>query len=155
MKMSESSPLRSFARLGGFALLPALVVLLLVWWLSDAASEGALIRFANALLTSFTFVSFLLLLTLFVYGDARKRPLAPLVGMFLSVLLGAGLTVFFLSQGELLMEDNGSVRAQALSNLIRFGTTIIGLGLATLVVAGTLFASLMNSPPRRIQFEEE
>ena len=155
MKMSESSPLRSFARLGGFALLPALVVLLLVWWLSDGASEGALIRFANALLTSFTFVSFLLLLTLFVYGDARKRPLAPLVGMFLSVLLGAGLTVFFLSQGELLMEDNGSVRAQALSNLIRFGTTIIGLGLATLVVAGTLFASLMNSPPRRIQFEEE
>lgn len=155
MKMSESSPVRSFARLGGFALLPALVVLLLVWWLSDGASEGALIRFANALLTSFTFVSFLLLLTLFVYGDARKRPLAPLVGMFLSVLLGAGLTVFFLSQGELLMEDNGSVRAQALSNLIRFGTTIIGLGLATLVVAGTLFASLMNSPPRRIQFEEE
>ena len=155
MKMSESSPLRSFARLGGFALLPALVVLLLVWWLSDGASEGALIRFANALLTSFTFVSFLLLLPLFVYGDARKRPLAPLVGMFLSVLLGAGLTVFFLSQGELLMEDNGSVRAQALSNLIRFGTTIIGLGLATLVVAGTLFASLMNSPPRRIQFEEE
>ena len=155
MKMSESSPLRSFARLGSFALLPALVVLLLVWWLSDGASEGALIRFANALLTSFTFVSFLLLLTLFVYGDARKRPLAPLVGMFLSVILGAGLTVFFLSQGELLMEDNGSVRAQALSNLIRFGTTIIGLGLATLVVAGTLFASLMNSPPRRIQFEEE
>ena len=155
MKMSESSPLRSFARLGSFALLPALVVLLLVWWLSDGASEGALIRFANALLTSFTFVSFLLLLTLFVYGDARKRPLAPLVGMFLSVLIGAGLTVFFLSQGELLMEDNGSVRAQALSNLIRFGTTIIGLGLATLVVAGTLFASLMNSPPRRIQFEEE
>ena len=155
MKMSESSPLRSFARLGSFALLPALVVLLLVWWLSDGASEGALIRFANALLTSFTFVSFLLLLTLFVYGDARKRPLAPLGGMFLSVLLGAGLTVFFLSQGELLMEDNGSVRAQALSNLIRFGTTIIGLGLATLVVAGTLFASLMNSPPRRIQFEEE
>ena len=84
MKMSESSPLRSFARLGSFALLPALVVLLLVWWLSDGASEGALIRFANALLTSFTFVSFLLLLTLFVYGDARKRPLAPLVGMFLS-----------------------------------------------------------------------
>ena len=155
MKMSESSPLRSSARLGSFALLPALVVLLLVWWLSDGASEGALIRFANALLTSFTFVSFLLLLTLFVYGDARKRPLAPLVGMFLSVLLGAGLTVFFLSQGELLMEDNGSVRAQALSNLIRFGTTILGLGLATLVVAGTLFASLMNSPPRRIQFEEE
>lgn len=154
-KMNESSPLNSLVRLGGFALMPALVVVLLVWWLSDGASEGALVRFANAFLTSFTFISFILLLTLFVYGDARKRPLAPLVGMFMSVLLGAGLTVFFLSQGELLMEDNGSVRAQALSNLIRLGTTMLGLGLATLVVAGTLFASLLNSPPRRIQFEEE
>ena len=65
------------------------------------------------------------------------------------------MTVYFLSQGELLMEDNGSVRAQALSNLIRLGTTLIGVGLGVMVVAGTLFASLMNTPPRRIQFEEE
>ena len=153
--MSEGSPLSSLARLGAFAVLPAGAVLILVGLVSIESTDGALIRFANALLTSFTFVSFILLLTLFVYGDARKRPIAPLLGMFMSVLLGVGMTVFFLSQGELLMEDNGSVRAQALSNLIRLATTVLGMGMAVMVVAGTLFASLMNTPPRAIQFEEE
>ena len=119
-------------------------VLILVWWLSVDSTEGTLVRFSNALLTSFTFVSFILLMTLFVYGDARKRPVAPLLGMVLSVLIGAGMTVYFLSQGELLMEDNGSVRAQALQ-LDSLGTTLIGLGLGVMVVAGTLFASLMNT----------
>ena len=153
--MSEGSPLSSLARLGAFAVLPAGAVLILVGLVSIGSTDGTLIRFANALLTSFTFVSFILLLTLFVYGDARKRPIAPLLGMFMSVLLGVGMTVFFLSQGELLMEDNGSVRAQALSNLIRLATTVLGMGMAVMVVAGTLFASLMNTPPRAIQFEEE
>ena len=153
--MSEGSPLSSLARLGAFAVLPAGAVLILVGLVSIESTDGTLIRFANALLTSFTFVSFILLLTLFVYGDARKRPIAPLLGMFMSVLLGVGMTVFFLSEGELLMEDNGSVRAQALSNLIRLATTVLGMGMAVMVVAGTLFASLMNTPPRAIQFEEE
>lgn len=153
--MSEGSPLSSLARLGAFAVLPAGAILILVGLVSIESTDGTLIRFANALLTSFTFVSFILLLTLFVYGDARKRPIAPLLGMFMSVLLGVGMTVFFLSQGELLMEDNGSVRAQALSNLIRLATTVLGMGMAVMVVAGTLFASLMNTPPRAIQFEEE
>lgn len=153
--MSEGSPLSSLARLGAFAVLPAGAVLILVGLVSIESTDGTLIRFANALLTSFTFVSFILLLTLFVYGDARKRPIAPLLGMFMSVLLGVGMTVFFLSRGELLMEDNGSVRAQALSNLIRLATTVLGMGMAVMVVAGTLFASLMNTPPRTIQFEEE
>lgn len=136
-------------------LFPLLSILAIILWLSDGSTEGTFIRFTNALLTSFTLFSFMLLLTLFVYGDARKRPIAPLVGMLMSVLLGLGLTLFFLAQGELLMEDNGSVRAQALANTIRFGTTIIGLGLAVVVVAGTLFASLMNRPSQTIHFEEE
>jgi formate/nitrite transporter FocA (FNT family) len=75
--------------------------------------------------------------------------------MLMSVLLGLGLTLFFLAQGELLMENNGSVRAQVLSNTIRFGTTVIGLSLAMVIVAGTLFASLMNGPSQTIHFEEE
>ena len=136
-------------------LFPLLSILAIILWLSDGSTEGTFIRFTNSLLTSFTLFSFMLLLTLFVYGDARKRPIAPLVGMLMSVLLGLGLTLFFLAQGELLMEDNGSVRAQALANTIRFGTTIIGLGLAMVVVAGTLFASLMNRPSQTIHFEEE
>jgi hypothetical protein len=136
-------------------LFPLLSILAIVLWLSEGSTEGTFIRFTNALLTSFTLFSFTLLLTLFVYGDARKRPIAPLVGMLMSVLLGLGLTLFFLAQGELLMEDNGSVRAQALSNTIRLGTTVIGLSLAVVVVAGTLFASLMNGPRQTIHFEEE
>jgi len=136
-------------------LFPLLSILAIVLWLSEGSTEGTFIRFTNALLTSFTLFSFTLLLTLFVYGDARKRPIAPLVGMLMSVLLGLGLTLFFLAQGELLMEDNGSVRALALSNTIRLGTTVIGLSLAVVVVAGTLFASLMNGPRQTIHFEEE
>ena len=153
--MNDPSPNRSLARLCLMVLFPLLSILVIVLWLSEGSTEGTFIRFTNALLTSFTLFSFTLLLTLFVYGDARKRPIAPLVGMLMSVLLGLGLTLFFLAQGELLMEDNGSVRAQALSNTIRLGTTVIGLSLAVVVVAGTLFASLMNGPPQTIHFEEE
>ena len=107
------------------------------------------------MLTSFTLVSFMLLLTLVVYGDARKRPVSPLFGMLLCVSVGAALIVFFLSQGDLLMEANGSVRAQALSNIIRFATTALAVVVAVMIVGGTLFSSLLNSPPRTISFEEE
>ncbi|MFZ8906764.1 MAG: hypothetical protein ACO2Y2_05340 [Poseidonia sp.] len=153
--LSKSNAPVSLFSTGVKVILPFVAVLLAVMYLSGSTPEGALVRFANALLTSFTLFSFILLLTLFVYGDARKRPVAPLFGMALSVGLGAALTVFFLSQGELLMEDNGSVRAQALSNIIRFGTTAVGFGLAVMVVGGTLFASLMSGPRRTIHVEEE
>ena len=135
--------------------LPALAVVLSVWLSTSVPVEGALVRFANAMLTSFTLVSFMLMVTLISYGDARKRPIAPVLGMLLVVGVGVLLTLFFLSQGDLLMEDNGSVRAQALSNIIRFSTTAVGVGLAVLVVGGTLFASLMSGPSRTIHFEEE
>ena len=153
--MSEASSSRSLLRLSGFVVLPMAAAVALVSVLSGGLTDGALVRFANAMLTAFTLVSFVLLLTLVVYGDARKRPVAPLLGMCLSVAFGAGLTVFFLSQGELLMEDNGSVRAQALSNIVRFGTTMLGLAMAAVVVFGTLFSSLMSGPKRTITFEEE
>ncbi len=153
--MNEPSPNRSLVRLSLFVSLPIVAVLASTLVLSNSSVDGTFIRFTNALLTSFTLFSFLLLLTLFVYGDARKRPIAPLIGMGMSVLLGLGLTVFFLAQGELLMEDNGSVRAQALSNTIRLATTVLGLALAIVIVAGTLFASLMNGPSQTIHFEEE
>ena len=153
--MNDSSPNRSLARLCLSVLFPLMTILAIILWLSDGSTEGTFIRFTNSLLTSFTLFSFMLLLTLFVYGDARKRPIAPLIGMLMSVLLGLGLTLFFLAQGELLMENNGSVRAQVLSNTIRFGTTVIGLSLAMVIVAGTLFASLMNGPSQTIHFEEE
>ena len=154
-RLSETNARTSRFATGVKVFLPFSAVLLGVILLSGVSASGAVVRFSNALLTSFTLFSFILLLTLFIYGDARKRPLAPLFGMVLSVGLGSLLTVYFLSQGELLMEDNGSVRAQALSNIIRFGTTAVGFGLAVVVVAGTLFASLMSGPSRTIHFDEE
>lgn len=153
--MSERSPLSGLLNLVLWTIAPVVSVLLWLVFAMGTSSEGALVRFVNAMLTSFTLVSFLLLMTLIVYGDARKRPISPLFGMGLCVSAGVACTVFFLSQGDLLMEDNGSVRAQALSNIIRFGTTAVAMVVAVIIVGGTLLASLLNSPPRSISFEEE
>jgi hypothetical protein len=135
--------------------LPSLVLVVSVWMGTSMSVEGALVRFANSMLTSLMLVSFMLLVTLIAYGDARKRPIAPLAGMLLVVGATIWLTLFFLSQGDLLMEDNGSVRAQALSNIIRFGTTVIAILAGTIFVGGVLLASLFNTPPQGVKFEEE
>lgn len=153
--MNERSPAQSLVRLLLWLISPVLAVMLWLVWVMETPTDGSFIRFVNAMLASFTLVSFMLLLTLVVYGDARKRPVSPLLGMLLSVSVGAGLTLFFLSQGDLLMEANGSVRAQALSNIIRFATTALAVVVAVMIVGGTLFSSLLNSPPRTISFEEE
>ena len=88
--MNDGSSGRTLVRLGAHVVLPMVVAVTLVSMLSGGFAEGAPVRFANALLTAFTLVSFVLLLTLVVYGDARKRPIAPLLGMCLSVALGVG-----------------------------------------------------------------
>lgn len=153
--MKDSSPARTLVRLSLWSLMPSALLVLVIWWVSDPSIEEALVRFVNAMLTSFTLISFMLLVVLFAYGDARKRPLAPLVGMFLLVSISVGLTLFFLSQGDFLMEANASVRAQYLSNIIRFGTTVSAASVSLVVVGGTLLASLLNTPQKVIRFEEE
>lgn len=122
---------------------------------TDDPTGGMLVRFVNAALTSFTLASFMLMVLLLVYGDRRKRPVAPLLGMLGAGVLGAAVTAFFLSQGDLLMEANGSVRAQMLSNTVRFSTNLFALLLAMTVCFGTLFAAVMNRGIRPLQFEEE
>lgn len=122
---------------------------------TDDPTGGMLVRFVNAALTSFTLASFMLMVLLLVYGDRRKRPVAPLLGMLGAGVLGAAVTAFFLSQGDLLMEANGSVRAQMLSNTVRFSTNLFALLLAMTVCFGTLFATVMNRGIRPLQFEEE
>ena len=153
--MDQTASGQGFVRGFLWFTVPATVLILALLSLTDASLKGALVRFVNAMLTSFTLVSFVLLTTLFAYGDTRKRPLAPLFGMVLMVGFGALITYFFLAQGDLLMENNGSIRAQALSNIIRFGTTVLGMAVALVVVGGTLLCSLLNSPPKHILFEEE
>ena len=152
-----NAPKRSggFVRTALWFTVPSLLLVLSVWWSTSASFESGVVRFVNAMLTSFTLVSFMLLVTLFAYGDARRCPIAPLAGTVFLVLAGVGLTMFFLSQGDLLMEENASVRAQFLSNIVRFATTSAALVVATVVVGGTLLASLLNTPPRTIVFEEE
>jgi hypothetical protein len=135
--------------------IPSLVLIMAVWMGTSLPVDGALVRFANSMLTSMMVVSFMLLVTLIAYGDARKRPIAPLAGMLLVVGSTIWLTIFFLSQGDLLMEDNGSVRAQALSNIIRFGTTSVAIVFGSIFVGGVLLASLLNRPIQGVRFEEE
>ena len=153
--MSQAAPEQGFVRSFVWFTVPATLLVLTLLFVREASLEGALVRFVNAMLTSFTLVSFVLLTTLFAYGDARKRPLAPLFGMVLMVGAGGLITYFFLAQGDLLMENNGSIRAQALSNIIRFGTTVLAMTMAMVVVGGTLLASLLNSPQKHLVFEEE
>lgn len=117
--------------------------------------DGGFKRFSNSLLTSYTLTSIFLLLTLFVYGDTRKRPIAPLIGMLVASGLGVLITFMMLSQGEMLMEDNGSVRAQALSNIIRFSTTLLAVIVSGLLVGGLVFSSLMQNSDHSSIGEEE
>ncbi len=153
--MNASNQSASFVRTALWFTVPTLILVLSVWWSTSASVETGVVRFVNAMLTSFTLVSFMLLVTLFAYGDARRRPTAPLAGMVFLVMAGVGLTMFSLSQGYLLMEENASVRAQFLSNIVRFATTSAALVVATVVVGGILLASLLNTPVRTIVFEEE
>lgn len=135
--------------------LPVVIMLGAAMLVSTDLSNGMLVRFVNAALTSFTLASFILMVLLLVYGDRRKRPLAPLMGMLAAGVLGALVTAIFLSQGDLLMEHNGSVRAQMLSNTIRFSTNLLALMLAITVCFGTMLAAVMNRGIRPLQFEEE
>ncbi|MEJ6562216.1 MAG: hypothetical protein QNL85_00715 [Euryarchaeota archaeon] len=122
---------------------------------SVGAGIGSLPRFGNALLTSYTLGSLLLLGNLFFYADSRQRPLAPLVGMLAAASIGLLTTILLLNQGDLLMEDNGSVRAQVLYNLVHMfvsaGAILLALGLAL----GSTFATITAQKARRTILEEE
>ena len=148
---SQGWPLRFFTAL----VLPFVVLLATARIVTGDVGSGMLVRFVNSALTSFTLASFMLMVMLFVYGDRRKRPVAPFLGMLGAGVLGAMITALFLSQGDLLMEANGSVRAQMLSNAVRFSTSLLALMLAVCVCFGTLFATVMNRGIRPLQFEEE
>ena len=153
--MSEQNSRASVVILGASFLFFPLLLCGLALVLYGHVTNGAFVRFGNSLLTSYTIASFVLLFSLFVYGDKRKRPISPLVGMLGAALVGVMVSFMFLSQGDLLMESNGSIRAQALSNIIRFSTTFIAISISALIVGGISFASLMNSRTKQHIFDEE
>ncbi len=113
-------------------------------------------RFANATLTAYTLSSLFLLGNLFFYGESRNRPLAPLVGMVLATLLGVLATWFFIGQGPMLLEDNGSVRAQAIYNIVHMFVSSGAIFMAVCVALGVTFSAITSQKPRSdFDLEEE
>ena len=133
---------------------PPLLLMLIAALLGDDISNLAFKRFGNALITGYTFSTGLLFINMFFYADSRQRPLAPLFGMLLATTFGAIITLWLLSQGELLLEANGSTRAQALSNVVRILVSLIALIMAIVVSGGGVFVAITSRPNRKL-FEEE
>jgi len=111
-------------------------------------------RFANATLTAYTLCSLFLLGNLFFYGESRNRPWAPLVGMIMATAFGILATVFFLGQGSMLLENNGSVRAQAIYNIVHMFVSSGAVLLAVSVALGVTFSAI-TSQKQRTDFELE
>lgn len=133
---------------------PPLLLMIFAAILGDDISNQAFKRFGNALITGYTFSAGLLFINMFFYADSRQRPLAPLFGMLLATIFGAIITLWLLSQGELLLENNGSTRAQALSNVVRILVSLIALMMAIVVSVGGVFVAITSRPNRKL-FEEE
>jgi len=113
-------------------------------------------RFANATLTAYTLCSLFLLGNLFFYGESRNRPWAPLVGMIMATALGVLATVFLIGQGPMLLEDNGSVRAQAIYNIIHMLVSSGAVLVAISVALGVTFSAITSQKPRNdFELEEE
>lgn len=135
--------------------LPVLLILLAQSRMDHLNSSLAFKTFGNAVLTSYSLSSVLLLVALIAYGDSRKRPITPLLGMAVAAIVGTIVTYALTSMDDLLLVDNGSARAQILSNVLNFSTVGLGFILSLAFVGGLVFASLMNRNIKRFEYEEE
>jgi len=105
-------------------------------------------RVANSALTAFILASTVLLGNMFFYGESRNRPLAPIFAMVIAVLVGVLATIFFINQGPMLLEENGSVRAQLVYNIAHTIVSITALTLSLLITLGILFSVITHSPSK-------
>ena len=105
-------------------------------------------RIANSALTAFILFSTFLLGNMFFYGESRNRPLAPIFSMAIAVMVGILATIFFINQGPMLLEGNGSVRAQLVYNIAHTIVSIIALSVSGLVTLGLMFSAITNSPSK-------
>ena len=105
-------------------------------------------RIANSALTAFILASTVLLGNMFFYGESRNRPLAPIFAMVIAVLVGVLATIFFINQGPMLLEENGSVRAQLVYNIAHTIVSITALSLSLLITLGILFSVITHSPSK-------
>ena len=105
-------------------------------------------RVANSALTAFILASTVRLGNMFFYGESRNRPLAPIFAMVIAVLVGVLATIFFINQGPMLLEENGSVRAQLVYNIAHTIVSITALSLSLLITLGILFSVITHSPSK-------
>lgn len=111
----------------------------------DLSMDNINPRIANSTLTAFILCSTFLLGNMYFYGESRDRPLAPLFAMVIAILVGFGVTIFFIEQGDMLLENNGSVVAQLVYNISHTIVSIFALMLAFGIAIGILFSSLTHS----------
>ena len=105
-------------------------------------------RIANSALTAYILASTVLLGNMFFYGESRQRPLAPIFAMIISVLVGVLATIFFINQGPMLLEGNGSVRAQMVYNIAHTIVSLSALMLSVFIALGLLFSSITHAPSK-------
>lgn len=105
-------------------------------------------RVANSALTAFILASTVLLGNMFFYGESRNRPLAPIFAMIIAVSVGVLATIFFINQGPMLLEGNGSVRAQLVYNIAHTIVSLTALILSLMIALGVLFSAITHSPSK-------
>ena len=105
-------------------------------------------RVANSALTAFILASTVLLGNMFFYGESRNRPLAPIFAMIIAVSVGVLATIFFINQGPMLLEGNGSVRAQLVYNIAHTIVSLTALILSLMITLGLLFSAITHSPSK-------
>ena len=122
-------------------LLPTMILILLQGNYTYDTERG-LTRFLNAFLTSYTIASVFFIVNMFQYSKSRKEPTAPWLSMAYAVIISVLVTLTLTSQGGLLMEENGSQRAQILYNIVHFIVTSIAILLAAGIMVLLSFINL-------------
>ena len=139
--MNNRIGIKQLVTAGLLFLLPAMTIVLLQ---SDSTydTERGLTRFFNAFLTSYTIFSVFFVVNMFQYSKSREEPTAPWISMVYASVLGIFVILLLTSQGGLLMEENGSQRAQILYNIIHFIVTSVAILTAISILVLLSFVNL-------------
>ena len=124
-------------------LFPALIISIVGFSLPEQG-DAPFKRFANSLLTSYSVVTLFLIANMVFYADSRHKPLSPIVGMLLSLSAGFIVAYLIFSSGEIMYEQNSSIRAQIFSNIVRLVVTLASVLSEGLIVVGVGFSFMMN-----------
>ena len=128
-----------------FALLIFPVLMISIVGLSlPEQGDASFKRFANSLLTSYSVVTLFLIANMVFYADSRHKPMSPIVGMILSLIAGFAVAYLIFSSGEIMYEQNSTIRAQIFSNIVRLVVTLASVLSAALIVVGVGFSFMMN-----------